>query len=205
MSSRALAWTGPAFTVVFVVAVLVFEGSPPGEKASGESVVRWYDSHQGQAVASVFLTPLLVLLLVAFASHLRALARGLTDGAGPSVMLGGAVLWAGGLLLGSTLKLALVSAADHDKDQVAETLNVLAACSWLPFIAGIAVTLFGAGMTVLSTGLLPTWLGWVAVVVGVVSLAGPGGFLGFFVGPLWLLVAGIMLATGARQPVEATT
>ena len=64
---------------------------------------------------------------------------------------------------------------------------------WIPFIAGIAATLIGAGLTVLSSGVLPRWLGWVALVAGVISLAGPGGFLGFFVGPLWILVAGVLL------------
>ena len=201
MSSRALAWTGPAFTVVFAVGVFGLEGDAPGEKASGESVVSYFNAHQGRSLTTVFATPLLVLLLIVFVSHLRSLTRGLADGAGPSVLMGGAVLWGGGMLIGSTLSLSLLSAADHDKEQAAETLNVLSNCSWLPFIAGIAVTLVGAGMTVLSSGLLPRWMGWVALVVGIVSLIGPGGFLGFFVGPLWMLAAGVMLAT-AKEPAS---
>jgi hypothetical protein len=41
------------------------------------------------------------------------------------------------------------------------------------------------------------WVGQVVpttlVVVGIIALAGPGGFLGFFVAPLWMLVAGVMM------------
>ena len=50
---------------------------------------------------------------------------------------------------------------------------------------------------------MPAWLGWVAVVVGVISLVGPGGFLGFFVAPIWTLVAGVMLSLRTRTKEAA--
>jgi hypothetical protein len=113
------------------------------------------------------------------------------------VLLAGAVLWASGLLLGSMVTLAQVSAADNRQLQLGQTLNVLASASWVPFIGGIAVFLIGAGITGLSSRLLPTWIGWAALVLGIVSLAGPGGFIGYFAGPLWILVAGILLGVPA--------
>ncbi|MDQ1689736.1 MAG: hypothetical protein QOK42_2711 [Frankiaceae bacterium] len=194
--SRWLVWTGPVFTVLFYAAIFGLEGSTPGEKDSAKSVTAYYNSHQGRGMAEVFLTPLLVLLLVLFVSHVRTLARIAAGGtgSGPTVMVSGAILWGAGMLVGSLLGLALLSSAHHGQDQVAQTVNVMNAAGWVPFIAGIAVTLVGAGMTVLATGLLPRWMGWVAVVAGVISLAGPGGFLGFWVGPIWMLVAGILLA-----------
>ncbi|MFN2538709.1 MAG: hypothetical protein ABR549_11280, partial [Mycobacteriales bacterium] len=136
---------------------------------------------------------------VLFASYLRTLVRErhVAPGPGPTVLLAGAVLWGSGILIGATMSLAVAAASNHGQDQVAQTLNVLSNASWLPFIAGIAVTLLGAALTVFRTGILPRWLGWVALVAGVVSLIGPGGFLGFFAGPLWLLVAGVVLA---REP-----
>jgi hypothetical protein len=58
--------------------------------------------------------------------------------------------------------------------------------------------MLGAGITLLNAQILPRWMAWTAVVIGVLSLLGPGGFLGFFLGfflsPLWMVVAGIMLA-----------
>jgi hypothetical protein len=193
-SSRWLALTGPLFTVVFVIVGFGLLGSTPGEKASAQKVVDYYSSHQGRATAAALLAPLGAAILVLFGSYLRARAReaGAT-GVGPTVLIGGVVLWGSGLLIGSTFGLTLVSASDHKQLQVAQTANVLSNDAWLPFVAGIAVTMLGAGMTVLSTRILPRWLGWVALVVGVVALLGPGGFAGFFIAPLWLLVAGIML------------
>ena len=209
-TSRLLALTGPLVAIIYIVIGIVLEGSPPGEKASGRQVVEYYNSHQGRTLASAFLGPLAAALLVLFFSHVRTLARErrIAPGPGPTIMICGAVLWGGGLLVGSMLTLGQASSADHGQEQVAQTLNVLNNDSWLPFIGGLAVTLIGAGVTVLSANLLPRWLGWVAVVVGVVSLLGPGGFLGFFVAPLWMLVAGIMLARapviGSETPVRSS-
>lgn len=196
MKERLLALSGVVFTVVFAIAV-VTEGNTPDEKSSGPKVVDYYNSHQGKTLIGVFGGAALSALLVLFFSHLRNLARDRDAGAGPTVMVAGAVLWAAGLLLGSTLGLALVSSSDHHQADVAQTLNVLNAADWIPFIGGIAVTLIGAGMTVLATSLVPRWLGWVAIVVGIISLAGPGGFLGFFVAPIWVLVVGVLLL---REP-----
>jgi hypothetical protein len=204
-TSRWLVWTGPLFAVGFIVSVLFLEGETPSDKASAERVMDYYNAHQGRSLVSAFLAPLGATLLVLFAAHLRAIARGRGDsgGTGPTVLLSGAILWAAGILVGSTTTLALVQAADHDQAQIAQTMNVLANSGWVPFIGGLAVMLIGAGLTVLSTGILPRWMGWVAAVVGVVSLAGPGGFLGFFVAPLWLLVAGVLLARTPSGQVPA--
>jgi hypothetical protein len=195
-TSRWLLWSGPLFAVLFLVGVFGIEGDePPGEKASGAELVKFFDAHQGRGMISVFVTPLLAALLIMFAGAVRARAqRQETSSVGAAMMLGGALLWSAGMLVGSMLTLAQISSADHNQPQVAQTVNVIAAADWVPFIGGIAVFLIGAGLTVLGSRVLPVWLGWIALIVGIVSLAGPGGFVGFFVGPLWVLVAGIMLA-----------
>ncbi|MCW2672510.1 MAG: hypothetical protein JWP14_1099 [Frankiales bacterium] len=199
-TNRWLVWTGPLFAIIFIAAVLSLEGNSPGEKASANQVVSYYESHQGRTLTEVFLAPLLCALLVLFTCQVRAMVRErrLGLGPGPMVLVAGSVLWASGILLGATMSLAVEQAARHGQAQVAQTMNVLSNDAWLPFIAGIAVTMLGAALTVLQTGILPRWLGWVALVAGIVSLAGPGGFVGFFIGPLWLLVAGVLLARAPR-------
>ena len=201
---RLLALTGPLFTVLFFVATLVLSEDGPGEGASGKAVVDYINDNDTQLYVGAFGGPLLAALIVVFFSHVRALARerSAVSSSGPAVMVSGAVLWAAGLLLGSMLDLAAASAGDKHLEQVAQTLNVIIEACWLPFIAGIAVTLIGAGMTVLRTGLVASWLGWVALVVGIIALAGPGGFAGFFVGPLWMLVIGIMLLMQSDEPAS---
>jgi hypothetical protein len=204
VNRRLLPLTGPLFFVLFFVALFVVDDDGPGDKASGKAVVDYVDSHEGALLVGAFGGPLLATLLVLFFSHLRTVARERSDttGAGPTVMVGGAVLWAAGLLLGSMLDLAVVDAANDDQEQVAQTLSVFLNASWLPFIAGTAITLIGAGMTVLRTGVVVRWLGWVALVVGIIGLAGPGGFACFFAGPLFMLVAGILLLMRQDEPAS---
>jgi hypothetical protein len=206
-NERWWAAAGPVFAVLFCVAVFALEPSTPGDKASAATVIDYFNGHKGRTLADVFLAPLLVALLFVFIAYLRTRAREyehtVTSRLAPVVLVMGAVAWASGALLGSVTSLTLVTASDHAQPEVAVTVNVLANNAWIPFIAGLAVTLIGAGLTVLSTGLLPRWLGWVALVAGVISLAGPGGFVGFFVGPLWLLVAGVLLFLRPSASVPA--
>jgi hypothetical protein len=161
----------------------------------------YYHDHKTSVLASVFLSPLGAALLLIFAAQVRARARAARDNVtGPTVLVCGAVLWASGLLIGSTVSLAQVDAADKKQAEASVALNLLSNATWLPFIAGIAVFLIGAGMTGLGAQVAPRWLGWAALVLGIVSLAGPGGFVGFFGAPLWILIAGITLAMRDRSP-----
>jgi hypothetical protein len=210
-SSKWVMWCGPLFAALFIGVGFFLTGDEPGEKASGATVMKFYNAHQGRGMISVFGTPLLVAFLLLFASGLRARSRqqGKSD-VGATVMMGGALLWSSGILLGSTIELALLSSSHHKQADVAKVASVLNNADWLPFIGGIAIFMLGAGISVLTTRFVPRWLGWVAIVVGVVSLAGPGGFIGFFVAPVWVLVVGIMLAvrndeaaTATAQPVVA--
>jgi hypothetical protein len=203
VSNRILALAGPLFGILFAIGAAL-EGSAPGEKASGAQVVTFFHDHRGKTLVGVFASPLLVALLLVFFAHLRSVARAVgTGSAGPTVAVAGAAVLSAGALVGSMINLALVSAADNHKTSVAETLGVLYNVDWLPFIGGIAVTLIGAGMTVVRAPVVPRWLGWIALAVGIVSLAGPGGFLGFFVLPLWMLVAGLFLFV--REPAGVAT
>jgi hypothetical protein len=194
-SPRWLMWTGPIFALLFLVGGMALDTDGPGEKASGAKVIKFFDAREGRGLISVFATPLLVALLILFAAGLRSRARRQgTSGVGATVMLAGAVLWSAGILLGSMLTLAIMSAADHNQPGVAQAANVIAAADWLPFIGGIAIFMIGAGLQVLASRVVPVWLGWVALVVGIVSLAGPGGFIGYILAPVWMLVVGILLA-----------
>jgi MFS family permease len=196
-ASRWLIWSGPLFAVLFLI-VSFSMGNAPSENASGAKLITYYHDHRTGLLASVFLSPLAAVLLVLFAAQVRARARNAAENlTGPTVLVSGAVLWAAGLLLGSTIGLAQLDAADKKQAEASVALNFLSSASWIPFIAGIAVFLVGAGMTGLGSRITPRWLGWAALVVGIVSLAGPGGFIGFFGGPLWMLIAGIMLAVGS--------
>jgi hypothetical protein len=203
-TSRKWAWTGIAFFVFMAVSVFFLNTDTPGEKASAQQVISYYNSHNGRSMVDIFLAPAAVTLLVIYFTYLRARVReaGVKSEIGPTAMLAGAVIWAGGGLLGSVGELLVTDASYHHQAQVAQTANVFNNVTWMPFIAGIAVTMIGAGVTILQSSLLPKWMGYVALVAGVVSLAGPGGFAGFVIGPLFVLVSAIMLTM--RREIDVT-
>lgn len=167
---------GPLFTAL-MIATLALEGTAPSEKASAATVIQHYTDHEAATVAVSFLLGPAAAVLLVFVSRLRAAIDDRARAARSLLVAGGTIV-AGGLVLCAT---------------------VFNSSLWLPIVIGLAAMLFGAGLAVLRTGILPAWLGWVAVVVGVVSLLGPGGFLGFFVAPVWVGVAGVLLYL--RKPV----
>jgi hypothetical protein len=190
-SDRWMALMGPLFLVLLVV-VLALAGDTPAEDATGQKVIDALGDHGDATLWGAFLTAPLVAALLIFVSRLR-LSFGREVGAPRKLMQYGAVIYAVALLLNAVVALAEQGAAHDKRGDVAETLNRLASTLWLPVVVGAGILLIGAGLSVLRGGVLPSWLGWIGLVVGVISLLGPGGFLGFFVTPLWVATAGLWL------------
>lgn len=69
----------------------------------------------------------------------------------------------------------------------------------MPFIVGQSVLLFASGVAILRGGALPSWLGWVAIVLGVVA-ATPADLLAFLGTLLWIVVVAVLLARGPCRP-----
>jgi hypothetical protein len=203
--SRLLIWTGPVFGLLFLVLGLVVAGDEPSKDDSTAKILAFYNDHSASVMTGVFLSPLAAALIILFAAELRSRARaGGASSTGASAMLGGAVVWGASIVFGSMVELGLQDAGDDGKGPVAQTLVYLNDGAWVPMIAGLAVFLIGAGIASLGSRMLPAWLGWIALAVGVVSLAGPGGFVGFFVAPVWVIVTGVVLALRRTERTAAT-
>ena len=94
--------------------------------------------------------------------------------------------------------LALADAADSANTiATAQVLNVLDNNDFLPMVSGVAVLVLAAGLSTVRHGGLPKWLGWVGVVLGIVSFT-PAGFFGFLASGIWIVIVSILL-TQARQ------
>jgi hypothetical protein len=200
-----MALMGPLFLVLLVV-VLALAGETPAEDATGQKVIDKLGDHGDAVLWGAFLSAPLVAALLVFVSWLR-LSFGREVGAPRKLLQYGAVVYAVALLLNAVVALAEQGAAHDKRGDVAETLNRLASTLWLPVVVGAGVLLIGGGLSMLRTATMPSWLGWIGLVVGVISLLGPGGFLGFFVAPLWVATTGLLLyfrpAGGAVDPPTA--
>lgn len=188
---RVAPLAGAAFTVLFLIALLT-GGETPSTKASGETVISHYRD-SGKTVLAVLVVLIGGVLFVFFAGALREALR--TKGREwlSTVAFGGALLYAGGLAVMGMTQIALTDAADLGQPQVAQALNILDNDNFLPTVLGLAVVLLATGWHVLGSGVLPRWLGIVAVVLGVLAVAGPAGILAFLLFPLWVLATSILL------------
>ena len=189
-NDRWMLLAGPLFLVLAVVVLML--GSSPGEQASAKKVADYFSDNEARLMVTVFAAGPAAALLLVFVSRLRA-ALDDRARAARSLLVAGGTLYATGIVISASVTLATIVSADKGYEAAGHTLNVLNSSLWIPFVIGIAVTLLGAGLAVLRTGILPSWMGWIAVAIGVVSLLGPGGFVGFFVAPLWIGAAGLML------------
>jgi hypothetical protein len=192
--------TGVLAVVLVVVAFLVGGDTPDGDAPPQEVVSFFTDHDSGQTVAAVLLA-YAAAFLVFFAGILRSVLRKGEDApGGPSaVAFGGALIAAVGMLLFSGLTFTLADFSDSLDPAAAQALNALNEDMFLPLAIGWVVFMLAAGIAWLRSAMSPRWLGWAAVVIGVVS-ATPVGFIGIPLGGLWILAVSILLA---RRPATA--
>jgi hypothetical protein len=201
-------WIAPATGLAFVVfAVLSFAigGEPPGTDDPVEEIVDHYLDNQDAVVASAILATVAALLLVFFANYLRGVLAA-AEGGGPRLsplVLTGAAVMAVGITIDSTIYLALAESADDIDPTAVQALQALWDNDFLPIALGTTIFLISAAGSILRTGALPRWLGWVGIALAVLSFT-PIGWVAFLGGGLWVAALAIVLM---RRPpaVEAAS
>ncbi|MFI9772413.1 hypothetical protein ACIHJG_37000 [Streptomyces sp. NPDC052415] len=199
--------------VVFTIVAFVLLGGTPDADAPGGEVRSFYSAHEGQGAASLYLLVLAGALFVFFAARLARDLHGITSASGDwlhHVVFGGGLLIAVGFWTGASLALALLDLSDEPgvSDGTLQTLNALNETFFIPFIGGMGVMLLAAGLALVrrtAAGVLPRWLGWVAIVVGVLLFVPWVGFVAFILAGLWVITTSVLLALrpGAASPVDA--
>jgi hypothetical protein len=201
---------GIVFSVLFVGSTMVFSGNEPDIKANAATVVSYFNDHRTAQLTSVFLGAVAALVFAFFLSALRRrLCRGGSDGDALStaMTIGGAV-YVGGFLLMAVVRFAELDAAHLQQADVVHVLNVVDNDDFFPVVVGLAVVTLATGIAALVRPILPRWLGWASIILGVLAVAGPLGQVAFVATPLWTLAIGVVLARGGDRPpppVPATT
>lgn len=192
---RWLALCGVAAPVLIVLAFTAVGGKTPDDNASAAEVVSYYRDHKNASMIAALMLTIGAVLLVLFAARLREVLRGdgLGSGALPIAAYGGVLILAAGLLSLAAVHFALVQAADHRFATPAQTLNVLDNNDFFVMIGGMALLMLAAGIATVRRPVLPRWLGWAAIVIGILSLAGPLGFAGIILSIVWILVVAILM------------
>ena len=195
---------GAVFTVVFAIGLLT-SGDVPSTSASGEEVIAHY-SDEGEVFIGIILLLLAGVLFMFFAGVLRGAL--VSSSRAPewlaTVVFGGAIIYSAALAIFAMAQIMLIDAADLGQTEVAQALNIFDNDNFFPAVLGMATMLLASGWHLLRSAVLPKWLAWVSVALGVLSLAGPAGFVAFLLFPFWVLAVSVLLyRQGARADAGA--
>jgi hypothetical protein len=192
--------TGVGFIVVGIVSFIV-GGEPKSADDPVREIVAFYVDNKNSVQAGAFIGVAATVLLVFFGAYLRRLLRA---AAGDGEMLSlvafiGIAIVAVGFAIDTTILIALSEAADDINPVAVQSLQALWDNDFVPIMLGVLLFLWGTGLSVIRTGVLPKWLGWVMVVLGVVGVT-PIGFVSVIGAAILVLVLSILLSVRARSP-----
>ncbi|HEX5822575.1 MAG TPA: hypothetical protein VFY30_12485 [Solirubrobacterales bacterium] len=189
--------TGIAFVVLLIIGFGPVGGDTPGSDDSASKISAFYHDNQTKEVVAAVIVALAVIFFAMFIVALRDYLRG--DGANgdfwPTVALVGGVVSVAGFCLAITVHAALVDGG-HNKlpGDAMIALNALDNWDFFAFAFPLTIMLFGvAGATLKGQADLPKWLGWLALVIGILFFAGPLGFIAFLLTGIWIIIASVVM------------
>ncbi len=207
---KRMEWLAPLSGILFVALLIVgfaITGETPDPtEDSAQEVIDYAIDNDSELMLGGGLVSLSGVFMVFFGSWLRkalAAAPG-AGGAAANVAFAGAIIIAGAAATSGTISFALGDLADDVSPEAVEALNALSWDFFFPLAVGVTTLMVGAGLSIALYGPLPKWLGWVAIVIGIVSHT-PIGFFGWALAGIWVLVVSILLSLRARQPGAAGT
>lgn len=205
-STRATAWGGIVFAVLYVVGVMLMFGPTPDDTHRDQPAkyaADWYrvfsdGGNRTQMILGAYVVVVASLALVVFGSQLRdrLAARG-AAGSG-RLTFAGSILF-GALTTAGAIALAWIPATKSFGDAALPRGEIVYVAPQLAFGlllvgggAGAALMLVSAGVGATRSRALPAWLGWAGIVIGVVVFALGAFFLPMILLVLWVLVAAIV-------------
>jgi hypothetical protein len=190
--------------VVIIVAFAVGGESPDGDDSIRKIVSFYRDNDSDQMIAAGLLGWGSALFLLFAAGLWRMVRDAETERHGASgLLLGGSVLWVVGASIFAGITFTLGDFADDLGPSALQALNALNSDMFITVALGTFAFSIGAGVSALNTGVLPKWVGWLAVVIGVVAIT-PVGFFAFLAMGIWILIASIvLLMRGGATPARA--
>ena len=195
MSDRLSRLTAPVTGLLFVgltLAGAASSTSTPNSDASGARVIAFYVAHR--------------LFFVFFAGSLHGYLRRTPAAQGASALVvAGGVLVAVGLSVVSGIDYALADVPSQISAAAAQALNVLDNDVFFTVSVGGCVFGLASAVAILRGARLPNWLGWVAVVIGIV-MATPAFWFAGIVLFVWVLIVStlIYLRSASAAPVTSS-
>lgn len=204
MNGRRNQWllplTGVGFVVLGIISFII-QGEPKQADEPVNEIVDFYLDNKDSIIAGQVVGAISGLLLIVFGAYLASVLRSAGEGTWvlPLLPLLGFVIMDVGFAIDGTILIALAEAADDIEPTSVQTLQALWDNDFLPIALGAMVFLFSFGIAVVRSGALPRWLGWVAILLGIVALIPPIGFVAFVGMAVLILIVSILLSVRARS------
>ncbi|MGH3475160.1 MAG: hypothetical protein ACRDOT_09640 [Aeromicrobium sp.] len=198
--AKWLPLTGILFVAMAIVGFIVGGEPPDAASNSADEIVQFYTDNGDRVMASIIILSIATVLFVFFGSYLRSvLDRGDgEDGMFSRIAFVGAVVFAVGGAIDGTLLIAISEAAGEVEPAQIETLQAFWDNDFLPLALGIILFTLGSGISIVLHKSLPVWLGWIAIVLGIVGVT-PIGWIAFMGTGVWILIVSVMLLMSERK------
>lgn len=196
---------GVAF-VLLVIASFTVAGEPPGADKPAQEIADFYRDNETSVMIGAMLSTIAGAVFIFFAGVLRRELRR-AEGEGGTLSLiafAGAVILAMGAAIDATILFALAEASDKIEPAQIQTLQALWDNDFIPIAMGAGIFVLASGLSIVRHGALAAWVGWLAIVTGVVMLT-PVGFVAFPVAAIWVLIVSVMLALRGRSSAASQT
>jgi hypothetical protein len=204
-SARLAPLSGIAFVVLLILGIVVVSGNTPEIDDPAAKIASYYGDHKAKETLAVILVALAALSLCVFSVSLRNFLR---EGAAdeslwPTVALIGGVVAVTGVFFAGAIHLTLVEGGDrHISPEAMVAINAIDSESLLAFVVPLGIMLIGvAGSTLSGGGVLPKWMGWVALVLGIVFFT-PVFWISMLLTLIWILFVSVLMSRRA-EPAAA--
>jgi hypothetical protein len=198
-------WLAPLTGILFIIVLIVgfaVSGEPPDPADdSAQEIVDFYVDNKSSVMAGSIMQTVAGALFIFFGGYLFRTLRAAGAEASAIVTLAGAVVFALGVALDGTINFALAETADDIEPDAVQALSALWTNDFLPFSMGLLVFLMGFGVSIVRHGVLPKWIGWVAIVVSLTAIS-PAFFVAG-IGAAVLIVASSVVFARRDRPSQA--
>ena len=203
-----MALTGLAFVLLGVFSFAIVGDVPTPGDDSAREIVRFYEDNGTQVGIGSVGACLAGALFVTFGVYLRSVIRAAQpDRDGdlvPLILVAGTMIFATGLALDSALNVALIDTAGDISPTATVAISAIWNNDFPVFATGQFIVLVSLAYAILRHGILPKWLGWVAVVLVVITPT-PIGFAGFLGSLVLIAVTSVLLAVRGRRASATPT
>ena len=181
--------------------------TPAGDE-TGETVAEvsaFADSHEGWSAVILVFALVSLLLLSTFVGGVYQLVRQLGAPTESVLTLIGGVLLMVLFYVALNIWAAPLVDVEGDKEAAAVTYLAIDDIGWMMLAGagvGAGILAIAASLAAMRSGVVPTWAGWLGVILGVAAFA-TVAILGLFAWLAWIVLASIVMLMNQRRGATA--